>query len=265
MGPGQVVGSWELQSELGTGNFSKVYLARHASSGRVAAVKVLNRHDVVNREDILKAEVEALSHVSKKLPNHPNLVSLIEVLEDEKYVYIVMEACHGSDLSDIVESPGEQLDEPQVADLVRQVATVLRDLHNIGVVHRDIKPGNLKLQDRQATSNVKLIDFGMARIRGLKDKKVEIMGSEDYVAPEVLSRQKCYSVRVTFTTSNAPPTTNSPSLKVIWTERSFEVRDLLRRLLVKQPALRASASETCNADEPCYPVRRPSFRTMHCC
>ena len=106
----------------------------------------------------LQNEIDILKQV-----DHPNIVKLHEVYEDEKYFFLIMERCKGGELFDhIVER--ERLTEAQARDIIKPIFDALNYCHELGIVHRDIKPENLLFTSRNINSAiVKVSDFGLAR------------------------------------------------------------------------------------------------------
>ena len=94
--------------------------------------------------------------------DHPNIIKFHESYIDHRYVHIVMEYCNGGELFDrIVEN--EHFDEKYAASLMRQMLSSISHLHEQGIVHRDLKPENFLMADKSATSEVKMIDFGLSK------------------------------------------------------------------------------------------------------
>src|SRR6188508_2572588 len=156
-----------------------VYLARDDELERPVAIKVLARHladDPVFRDRFLR-EARLAARLS-----HPNIVQIYDAGEDHGDPYIVMECVEGRSLADELESSGA-LDPARVVDLGVQVCAGLEHAHAAGLVHRDIKPGNLLLGERDT---VKIADFGIARAAETTrlTQMGSVLGTAAYLSPE---------------------------------------------------------------------------------
>src|SRR6187399_1142486 len=152
--PGTRLGPYEILSPLGAGGMGEVYRARDARLGRDVAIKVLPQHLSSNSEVRARFEREAKTISSL---NHPNICTLFDVGRDGDTDYLVMELIEGETLAHRLAKGALPL-----ADTLRiggQIADALDRAHRAGVVHRDLKPGNVML----TKSGAKLMDFGLAR------------------------------------------------------------------------------------------------------
>lgn len=117
--------------------------------------------------------------------DHPNIISLKDIFEDEDCVYLVMESCTGGDLMEYIIN-FDHMTESQACRIMEKVFSALNHLHTIGICHRDIKPENLLLTSKSEDAEIKLIDFGLASKFGNNQEMHSIVGTPYYVAPEVL-------------------------------------------------------------------------------
>ena len=155
---GTKLGPYEILSPLGAGGMGEVYRARDTRLGRDVAVKVLPQHLSENSEVRARFEREAKTVSSL---NHPNICTLFDVGREGDTDYLVMELIEGETLATrIARGP---LLTPDVLKIGVQVADALSRAHRAGVIHRDLKPGNIML----TKSGAKLMDFGLARATGL--------------------------------------------------------------------------------------------------
>ena len=156
--PGTKLGPYEIVSALGAGGMGEVYRARDTRLGRDVAVKVLPQHLSTNSEVRARFEREAKAVSSL---NHPYICTLHDIGRDGDTDYLVMELVEGETLhARIARGP------LPLADVLRmgaQISDALDRAHRAGVIHRDLKPGNIML----AKSGVKLMDFGLARATGM--------------------------------------------------------------------------------------------------
>ncbi|XP_022882682.1 calcium-dependent protein kinase 32-like isoform X2 [Olea europaea var. sylvestris] len=123
----------------------------------------------------------------KRLPNHPNIVSLKDTYEDNNGVHLVMELCEGGELFDRIVTRGHYT-ERAAAAVTRTIVEVIQICHENGVMHRDLKPENFLFSNRKETSPLKAIDFGLSVFFKPGERFNEIVGSPYYMAPEVLKR-----------------------------------------------------------------------------
>lgn len=134
--------------------------------------------------ELLKREIEIL-----KLCQHPNIIRLLDIFENQDYLYIVMELLPGGSLFSYLEKRGFDIPEERACYIIHSLATALYYLHSYGIVHRDLKPENVLMVDESEDSDVKLMDFGLSKLAGPEEKCNEPFGTLLYVAPEVLKKQ----------------------------------------------------------------------------
>ncbi|XP_041812070.1 inhibitor of nuclear factor kappa-B kinase subunit epsilon [Chelmon rostratus] len=193
---------WSLQDVLGQGATANVYKARHKKSGELVAVKVFNVVSYNRPHEVQMREFEML----RKL-NHSNIVKLYAVEElPSKQKVLVMEYCSGGSLLSLLEEPENAfgLPETEFLTVLQCVVQGMNHLRENGVVHRDIKPGNIMRQVGEDGKSVyKLTDFGAARELEDDEKFVSIYGTEEYLHPDMYERavlrkphQKSYGVSV---------------------------------------------------------------------
>ncbi|QSQ11122.1 serine/threonine-protein kinase [Myxococcus landrumensis] len=181
--------TYEISGVLGRGGMGTVFLARHLRlPGRQVAIKVL-RHDAsLGKEVYLRFRREA--EIASRL-GHPNIVEVIDfdALEDGS-PFLVMEHLRGVPLSRRLRK-GAPLTLAEVYSIARQMGSALQAAHGAGVVHRDLKPGNVFLVPMEvagmAVEHVKLLDFGISKIIDSKTVQTQdaiLLGTPQYMAPE---------------------------------------------------------------------------------
>ena len=153
--PGTRLGAYEITSALGAGGMGEVYKARDTRLDRSVAIKVLPSEFAENAQLRIRFEREAKSISSL---NHPNICTLYDVGHERGIDYIVMELLDGQTLSDRISRGPLPLNE--VIRYGVEIAEALERAHRSGVVHRDLKPGNVML----TKSGAKLLDFGLAAV-----------------------------------------------------------------------------------------------------
>ncbi len=179
------VGSYVLVDRIGEGGMGQVFLARHRSFGRPAAIKVLRPDRLDNKRGRARflREVRALGHL-----DHSNVVHAYDAGLIGRACYLVMEYVPGPDLARVL-AAGERLPVGHSCEYARQAALGLHHMHERGLIHRDIKPGNVSLAEGGRT--VKLLDVGLVKERMNPDADSEVLtqagwlvGTADYAAPE---------------------------------------------------------------------------------
>ncbi|NXF90900.1 IKKE kinase, partial [Eubucco bourcierii] len=194
---------WNTEDLLGQGATAAVYKARNKKSGELVAVKVFNNASYLRPQEVQMREFEML----RKL-NHRNIVKLFAVEEtgSSKQKVLVMEYCSSGSLLSMLEDPVNAfgLAESEFLIVLQCVVAGMNHLRENGVVHRDIKPGNImRLVGDDGQSIYKLTDFGAARELDDDEKFVSVYGTEEYLHPDMYERavlrqprQKTYGVTV---------------------------------------------------------------------
>lgn len=175
-------------SELGHGHYGVVRKCQNRRTKEYFAVKTIKKAKV-GRLETLKREIEIL-----KTMDHPNIIQLVDVFEDDKYLHLVTELCTGGELFDrIIEktkSAEGHYSEADAAVIIKSCLNAIEYCHTVhNICHRDLKPENFLFQTPAADAQLKIIDFGLSRY----DDEVEHMstkvGTPYYIAPEVLARK----------------------------------------------------------------------------
>ncbi|RXM35327.1 Serine/threonine-protein kinase D2 [Acipenser ruthenus] len=165
--------------------FSIFSEGKHRKTGRDVAVKVIDKlRFPTKQESQLRNEVAILQSL-----HHPGIVNLECMFETPEKVFVVMERLHGDMLEMILSSERGRLPERLTKFLITQILAALRNLHFKNIVHCDLKPENVLLASADPFPQVKLCDFGFARIIGEKSFRRSVVGTPAYLAPEVLLNQ----------------------------------------------------------------------------
>src|SRR5262249_21119627 len=281
------IGKYKVLEKIGSGGMGQVFLAEHKLMRRRVAVKVLPTAKAADESSLLRFQREARAAA---VLDHPNIVHAYDIDEDNGLHFLVMEYVDGASLQDIVKKSGP-LDPVRAAHYIHQAALGLQHAHEAGLVHRDIKPGNV-LVDRAGT--VKILDMGLARFfhdeEDMLTKKFDenVLGTADYLAPEqaidshgVDIRADIYSLGATFyyLLTNRPPFGQATTAqKLIWhktrrprpiTEFRSDVPDgllaVIDRMMAKDPGQRyQTPAEVADALAPWVqgPIDPPSEREM---
>lgn len=173
---------------LGSGQFGIVYGGVHRRSGRAVAIKVIDKLRFPTKQEAqLKNEVAILQNLS-----HSGVVNLERMFETPERIFVVMEKLKGDMLEMILSHENGRLTERVTKFLITQILIALKHLHSKNIVHCDLKPENVLLNSDSEFPQVKLCDFGFARIIGEKSFRRSVVGTPAYLAPEVL-RNKGYN------------------------------------------------------------------------
>ncbi|MCK6546982.1 serine/threonine protein kinase, partial [Myxococcota bacterium] len=194
-----IAGKLELVELLGAGAMGKVYRAHHRGLDKTVAIKVLHKTESLQPDLVLRFQAEA--RAASRL-DHPNSLRILDFGEDgaDHLLYIAMEFLDGEDLASVLRREG-RLDARRTGEIMVQVLAALAVAHQEGVVHRDMKPGNIMLLERfddagERHDFVKVCDFGLAKILDapIEDSKGApltkqgmIMGTPAYMSPEQAS------------------------------------------------------------------------------
>ncbi len=180
MDPQRIADRYDVQRAIGRGGMGTVWLCRDTVLGRDVAVKQIGALPGESANETRRAMREARSAAAL---NHPNAVAVYDVVDHDNAPWLVMEYVEGETLADVIAREGA-LDPRRVADIGAQLASALTRAHERGIVHRDIKPGNV-LIDR--AGRPKISDFGIAR--GLGDEALTqtgfVTGTPGYLSPEL--------------------------------------------------------------------------------
>lgn len=276
------VGKYKLIRLLGSGGMGRVFVAEHTTMNRPVALKIISRDFCRAPAAVERFFTEARAVAAL---DHPNIVHAYDVDKEADRHYIVMEYVEGKDLQRTVETDGP-LEVAQAVDYVRQAAEGLAHAHGRNMVHCDVKPANLLVNEQGV---VKILDMGMARVTG-RDTESAIeqdegtLGTVNYMAPEQAvadperdHRVDLYSLGCTlyFLLTGRPPfpegtlherilkhqTSQPTEITEIRPEVPESLAEICRKMMAKDPADRfASAAEvsevlsTWDAGEEGFPV-----------
>jgi len=179
------IGRYRILDELGRGAMGVVYRAEDPSLDRVVALKTISLGDAEERKAYEKRFMLEAKAAGKL--THPNIVTIFDYGEEEDTAYMAMELLEGQDLRTRIRQ-GE-IPPMEAVEIALQVADGLGFAHEFGVVHRDVKPGNIMLLERGA---VKIMDFGIARMRHADTSKTStgmVLGTPRYMSPEQIGGQ----------------------------------------------------------------------------
>ena len=180
---GNLLDKYTVEKEIGAGGYARCLLVKNKTTGQLYACKELQKNKL-NNVASLKSEIQILIKL-----DHPNIIKLYEIYENDNYIYLVMELCTGGELFDRIiqkTEQGKQFTEKEVANIFQQMMSAINYCHSNKIVHRDLKPENLLLATQDENSPIKVIDFGMSRIFNNKQAMFDKVGTAYYISPEVL-------------------------------------------------------------------------------
>jgi serine/threonine-protein kinase len=194
-----LLGPYRILDKLGEGGMGQVLKAHHGSMDRLVALKVISRSRVSNPTAVARfyREVRAVAKLS-----HPNIVIAFDVSQAGDTHFLAMEYVEGIDLAHLVQQSGP-LPIANACEYIRQAAIGLQHAHEKGLVHRDIKPGNLMVAQPDANGPpvIKVLDFGLARFEsetihaGRLTQLGKLVGTVDYIAPEQAQDARTAGIR----------------------------------------------------------------------
>ena len=256
---------YEMKQNLGKGKFGMVKLGIHKKTGEKVAIKIMKKSSIKTPEDneLVRSEIDIM-----KLCHHPNIVRLLDHFENTEYIFIVMEYIAGGTLHEYLKKKNYNFSENQAANLMFQIASGLKYLHQYGIVHRDLKPDNIMMTESNEKAILKIMDFGLSKIVGPNDTMSEGYGTLSYVAPEVLLRTPynkeidMWSMGIILfqmLSGKLPFVGNKEEIiakKIVfepvdfdednWEIRSRKVIDLIKKCLEKEPEDRIKIDEFLN-------------------
>ena len=224
---GQAVGKYRILSSLGSGGFGTVFLAEDTWIHKKVALKVPHKQNL-DFSEMLK-EPRLLASM-----NHPNIVTVSTAEKQDGVFFIVMEYVPGQTLEQIIMRDGA-LDVSRALDFTCQICNAVDHAHKIGVLHRDLRPGNMLVSE---TGMLKVTDFGTSRFLEVAAHGTTVIGSPPYMAPEqfygkAVFASDVYSIGVTMyqmLTGELPYPTPTPA----------DIDRLARGELVTPPRVRNS-------------------------
>ena len=247
------LGHYQIEAELGRGGMGVVYKAHEQSLNRFVALKVLA--DKVSNDPNLVARFKREAQSAARL-NHPNITQVYFFGEDDGQHFFVMEYVEGESLSQMIRRE-KHLSPQKAAQILQQAASGLAVAHDQGVIHRDIKPGNLMIDKRGI---VKIADFGIAHVHDPDQKLTatgQFLGTPGYLSPEVClgkpmdQRSDIFSLGIVFyemLTGSTPFVADSPlamlrevveaeapDVRALNTAVDLNAHLLLNKMIEKQP------------------------------
>ncbi|CAI2384504.1 unnamed protein product [Moneuplotes crassus] len=263
------IGNYVISKVIGQGTFGKVWKGIHLLTGEKVAVKLFDKKQIKNKDDMkrIKREIK----IQKKV-KHPNIAQLYEMVETEEFIYLILEYCSGGELFDYIVAK-KRLDEKEACKYFQELISGIEYLGKNNISHRDLKPENLLIDFNKS---IKIIDFGLSNFYSDKNDKLQTAcGSPCYAAPEMIAGKKYNGlmtdiwsagvVLYTMICGYLPFENENTSLlyksilRVQYSVPSWVSKlskNLLNKILVSDPSVRATIDEI--RDHPwCLQVRLP--------
>ena len=182
---------YEFIKELGKGSYGQVLRCQNKETGNVYACKKMSKKKIKNKKQF-QTELNLL-----RTTDHPNIIKLYDIYEDNKYIYLIMEECNGGEFFDSLAKRAKEKNmytEKECAKIFKQILEAVNYLHAHGVCHRDLKPENILFSNVADDSSLKLIDFGLSKVLDGESNMKKTVGTTFYMAPEVIQgnyNEKC--------------------------------------------------------------------------
>ena len=181
---GNTISHYKILEKLGEGGMGEVHLAKDLNLERKVAIKFLPPNLTKDKENIERFKREAKATAAL---NHPNIITIYEIAEENTQTFIVMEFIDGGSLRTKINNGFSDLDE--ILDISNQICEGLTEAHKADIVHRDIKPENILINKN---GRAKILDFGLAKLKGVSKltKEASTLGTIHYMSPEQLQGQE---------------------------------------------------------------------------
>jgi serine/threonine-protein kinase len=175
---GKTISHYKITEKLGEGGMGEVYLAQDTKLKRQVAIKFLPEYLTKDNENVERFEREAEAAAAL---NHPNIITIYDVIDAEGQICIIMEYVDGASLRTKIDDKKFAIEE--ILNITRQICAGLSEAHKADIVHRDIKPENILIDNR---GRVKILDFGLAKLKGVSKltKEASTLGTMAYMSPE---------------------------------------------------------------------------------
>ena len=178
---------YEILKKLGEGSYGKTYKVKNKDSSDIRAMKQMDKGKIPDM-NLFKNEINIMS-----ILDHPNILKLYEVYEDEKFFYLIIEYCDGGELLHRIRERNEKgnpFKEKEIAEIFKEIISAISYCHDNNVVHRDLKLENILFLNKNENSEIKIIDFGISTILEKKENKIKRLNSKIgtvyYMSPEIL-------------------------------------------------------------------------------
>ena len=177
---------YEFGEKLGSGKFGLVTEGFEIKTNKKVAIKTINKLKLEGIEhEMVRTEVEVMFFC-----RHQNIAKCLDHFEDYENIYIVLEFYSGGTLITFLSVQETILPESKVKEVLYQIAKGIEYLHYFGIMHRDLKPDNLMMSSKDYNNSlVKIVDFGLSKIHGIKELSNDSYGTLSFASPEIINRR----------------------------------------------------------------------------